>query len=227
MKKTLLQTFYLTTVTVAFMTVMKLEIFEWTSGYFLLLIFGYFLWVCWFLTQYKEKHIKNNHSTQLPYQKSNLPTENEKYHNDFLGNVAHEMKTPLFNIQGYILTLLDGAWKDPIICKKYLKNAALGVERLEAVVKDLDLINQLQKEKLERLSFDMVTLVKNTFQILELTALKKEINLNFTKNYEFPKYVFADPKKIEQVLVNLISNGIKYGKIKGNVWVCLTEEKKN
>jgi len=99
----------------------------------------------------------------------------DEYRKDFLGNVAHELKTPLFTIQGYILTLLDGAKDKPELCEKYLKRAEKGVERLEYIIKDLDLITKLEVGgfNLEIEDFDIVALIESIFEMLEIKAKKK------------------------------------------------------
>lgn len=137
----------------------------------------------------------------------------EEYRKDFLGNVSHELKTPLFTVQGYILTLLDGALEDKNVRKKYLQRAAKGVDRLIYIIKDLDLITKLEVGdlNLEQIDFDIVELIENVFELLEMKASKKKITLTFDMDYETPIYVDADKEKIQQVLSNLLVNSIKYG----------------
>ena len=135
----------------------------------------------------------------------------EEYRKDFLGNVSHELKTPLFTVQGYILTLLDGAMDDKSLRKKYLQRANKGVERLIYIVKDLDLITKLEvgdlNLKIE--DFDILELVQNVFDLLEMKAAKKNITLTFDMDYKNPIYVKADKEKIQQVSVeNLIKNKV-------------------
>jgi len=137
----------------------------------------------------------------------------EEYRKDFLGNISHELKTPLFTVQGYILTLLDGALADKAVRKKYLQRAQKGVERLIYIIKDLDLITKLEVGdlNLELSDFDIIELIHNVFEMVEMKAGKKNISLTFDMNYESPIYVKADRDKIQQVLSNLIVNSIKYG----------------
>jgi len=137
----------------------------------------------------------------------------EAYRREFLGNISHELKTPLFTIQGYILTLLDGAVKDKELRDKYLKRADKGVERLIYIIKDLDMIAKLESGDLNLKSetIDIVNLFKNTFDLLEIKAKKNNITLSFDKNYDTPILVKGDKERIEQVLINLIINSIKYG----------------
>ena len=136
----------------------------------------------------------------------------DQYRKEFLGNIAHELKTPLFTIQSYILTLLDGAKDKPELCEKYLIRANKGVERLEYIIKDLDLITKLEVGDLDLdiEDFDIVVLVENIFEMLEIKASKKNITLMLDRKYE-PIYVTADKGRIRQVLVNLIVNSLKYG----------------
>ena len=141
----------------------------------------------------------------------------EEYRKDFLGNVSHELKTPLFTVQGYILTLLDGAMNDPKVSEKYLKRASKGVERLIYVVKDLDLITKLEAGdlRLEKEEFDIIELIKSVFELLEMKASKKDITLTFDMEYPRPIMVIGDAEKIRQVLTNLLVNSIKYGHSNG------------
>ncbi len=145
----------------------------------------------------------------------------EEYRREFLGNVSHELKTPLFTVQGYLLTLLDGAMNDKNIRKKYLERAEKGVERLIFIVQDLDMISKLESGDLNlNLSkFNIVELVQNVFDLLEMKAEEKNILLSFDRKYPRPIRVFGDQEKIQQVLVNLIVNSIKYGKVNGSTEV--------
>lgn len=144
-------------------------------------------------------------------------TERDSFRRDFLGNVAHELKTPLFTVQGYILTLMEGAINDKQIRMKYLDRANKGVERLVAVIKDLDMIAKLENDglKLNIEVFNILELIQNVFDLFEMKAKKRNISLRFDKIYEFPVFVKGDVEKIEQVLINLIVNSIKYGKPNG------------
>jgi two-component system phosphate regulon sensor histidine kinase PhoR len=144
-------------------------------------------------------------------------TERDSFRRDFLGNLAHELKTPLFTVQGYILTLMEGAVNDKQIRMKYLDRANKGVERLVAVIKDLDLIAKLENDgmKLNINVFNILELIQNVFDLLEMKAKKRNITLQFDQVYEFPVFVKGDIEKIEQVLINLIVNSIKYGNPNG------------
>ncbi|MDD5150556.1 MAG: ATP-binding protein [Flavobacterium sp.] len=140
--------------------------------------------------------------------------DKEEYRREFLGNVSHELKTPLFTVQGYISTLLDGAMDDKTIRKKYLKRAEKGVERLIYIVEDLDMITKLEVGdlNLEFSDFDIVELIQNVFDLLEMKADKKKITLAFENDRIHPIFVHGDKDKIQQVIENLIVNSIKYGK---------------
>ena len=137
----------------------------------------------------------------------------EEYRKDFLGNISHELKTPLFTVQGYILTLLDGAMEDKAVRKKYLQRAQKGIERLIYIIRDLDLITKLEVGdlNLDLTDFDIIELIQGVFDLMEMKAAKKSITLAFDMNYEAPIYVRADKDKIQQVLSNLIVNSLKYG----------------
>lgn len=153
----------------------------------------------------------------------------EEYRKDFLGNVSHELKTPLFTVQGYILTLLDGALKDKNVNEKYLKRASKGVERLIYIVKDLDLITKLEVGdlNLEKEEFDIIELIESVFELLEMKAAKKHITLTFDMEYANPIYVRGDIEKIQQVLTNLLVNSIKYGYENGTTEVSVENLIKN
>ena len=150
-------------------------------------------------------------------------TERDSFRRDFLGNVAHELKTPLFTVQGYILTLIEGAVNDREIRTKYLERANKGVERLVAVIKDLDMIAKLETDgmKLNIEAFNILELIQDVCDLFEMKAKKKNITLKFDKVYEFPVLVHGDIEKIEQVLINLIVNSIKYGKPNGTTIIAV------
>jgi two-component system phosphate regulon sensor histidine kinase PhoR len=146
--------------------------------------------------------------------------EKENFRRDFIGNLAHELKTPLFTSQSYILTLVDGALKDKKVNLKYLKIAEKAIERLIFIVKDLDLITKLESEglKLEKSKFNIISLINNVFEMLELQASKKKITLALgSKNIRVN--VNGDEEKIHQVLTNLIENSVKYGRESGTTEV--------
>ena len=148
-------------------------------------------------------------------------TERDSFRRDFLGNVAHELKTPLFTVQGYILTLLEGGMDDKNIRLKYLERANKGVERLVAVTKDLDMIAKLETDglKIDKEVFNILEIIQNVFDLVEMKAKKRNIILKFDRIYEFPIFVIGDIEKTEQVLINLVVNSIKYGKPGGTTIV--------
>ena len=153
----------------------------------------------------------------------------EEYRKEFLGNVSHELKTPLFTVQGYLLTLLDGAIDDKKVSQKYLNRANKGLERLIYIVKDLDMITKLEVGdlRLNIEAFVIVELVENVFDLLEMKAAKKKISLIFDLDYNQPIMVLADKERIQQVLTNLIVNSIKYGEEKGTTEVSIENLIKN
>ncbi|WP_310595252.1 ATP-binding protein [Flavobacterium sp.] len=138
----------------------------------------------------------------------------EEYRREFLGNVSHELKTPLFTVQGYIDTLLEGAMEDKNIRKKYLKRAEKGVERLIYIVEDLDMITKLESGDLhlEISEFDLVELIQNVLDLLEMKADKKKIKLELENSFGKQFIVKGDKDKLQQVVENLVVNSIKYGK---------------
>lgn len=147
--------------------------------------------------------------------------DSERFRKEYIGNVAHEIKTPLFTIQGYILTLLDGALEDPEINHLYLERAAQNLERLTNIMADLDEMSKMDsgEGKLNLTVFDMKELVRDVFEQLELEAAKHDIRLKIGPTATPRALVYADRSRIEQVLTNLVSNSIKYGKPGGTTVV--------
>lgn len=144
----------------------------------------------------------------------------ENYRKQYLGDVSHELKTPLFSIQGYLLTLLEGGIYDDKINKKYLKRATENVDRLQAIVEDLEMINLLESgEILNKTTFDVKQLSQSVFNDLKFQAGEKEISLVFKPGADTSFLVHADQERIRQVLINLISNSIKYGNQDGKTKV--------
>jgi two-component system phosphate regulon sensor histidine kinase PhoR len=137
----------------------------------------------------------------------------EVYRKEFLGNVSHELKTPIFNIQGYVLTLLDGGLEDETINRDYLQRAERSIDRMITIIDDLEAISQLETGELqiEPERFDVIALAKDVIEAQELKATSKGIILT-VQNDDRPVFVFADRFRIRQVIVNLIVNSIKYGK---------------
>lgn len=141
----------------------------------------------------------------------------ENYRREFLGNVSHELKTPIFNIQGYIHTLLDGEIDDKTMVIDYLKKAARSVDRMIVIVEDLQTITQLEKGELELdwETFDMVALCKDVLEAQELKAKENKITLILLNNLGEPIWVYGDKFRIRQALVNLVVNSVRYGKLNG------------
>lgn len=147
----------------------------------------------------------------------------EKYRKDFIGNVSHELKTPIFNIQGYVLTLLDGGLEDPKINRLYLERTEKSIDRMISIVEDLESITKLEsgEVKLKMESFDLTKLVEEVFELEMREASERRISLNLSVKANKPVMVKADKKRIFEVFSNLIGNGIKYGKKGGNIDVVL------
>lgn len=140
--------------------------------------------------------------------------ETENYRKEFLGNVSHELKTPLFTLQGYVLTLLDGGIDDPNINTKYLQNADHNIERLIAIVKDLEFISELEQKvvNLERTKIEIISLCRELAESLSPQSREKQITISVVNAGVDAIYLFADKVRVEQLLINLLVNSIKYGK---------------
>jgi two-component system phosphate regulon sensor histidine kinase PhoR len=153
----------------------------------------------------------------------------EVYRREFLGNVSHELKTPVFNIQGYLTTLIDGGMDDPSINKDYLIRAERNVERMIFIVEDLQAITQLETGELvlEKERFDLIALIKEVFEAQELKANEKKISLTLLNDPEKPVFVYADKFRIRQVLTNLVVNSVTYGKDGGETRIKLSDTGKN
>jgi len=144
---------------------------------------------------------------------------NEVYRKEFLQNLAHEFKTPIFAIQGYVDTLLDGAMEEPGIRKKFLENASRNIDRLVNLMNDLDEISKLEsgEQLLYKQNFVIQEVIKEVYESLSIKLDKKNISFSIKKGCEAPVTVFADKEKIRQVLINLVENAFKYGKTDGNI----------
>lgn len=146
--------------------------------------------------------------------------ETERYRKEFMGDVSHELKTPIFNIQGYITTLLDGGLEDPGINRKYLERAEKSIDRLINIVQDLERISQLETNslRLERKNFDIVALCRELSGDVEMLAARKRISIRIGSGQSQPPVmVYADRYAVSQVVSNLLSNAVKYGNPGG--WV--------
>lgn len=145
--------------------------------------------------------------------------ELERYRKDFVGNVSHELKTPIFNIQGYVLTLLEGGMDDPKINKLYLSRTEKSIDRMVSIVEDLESITKLESGelKLNIVKLDLVKMVEEVIEMQQWTAAERKIKIKILDKPEKPIFIKADRKRILEVLTNLTINAIKYGKKKGNV----------
>jgi two-component system phosphate regulon sensor histidine kinase PhoR len=144
---------------------------------------------------------------------------NEAFRKEFLQNLSHEIKTPIFAIQGYLELIADGAMEDPAVGNKFINNAQANVQRLVGLLNDVDVITNLEinKEPIIKQPFIIQDLINEAVSNLSVKWLKKNIQFHYKKGSEAPIHVFADRNKIYQVLVNIISNAAKYGKIDGQI----------
>lgn len=173
------------------------------------------------LDELKDKHVENIGDELTAWVDTNDKEiarlkETERFRKQYLGNVAHELKTPIFNIQGYISTLLDGGLEDDLINRQYLERAEKSIDRLINIVNDLDTISKLESSmnRLDMEQFDIVALTKEIADQAEMEAGKKHIRIMVkgADNLPSPFWVYADKHYIGQVMVNLIINSIHYGK---------------
>ena len=187
-------------------------------GYFILTFFTASIVLENFLTSYKSR-----------LEEINILKDQENYRREFLGNVSHELKTPLFTIQGYILTLIEGALKDKKVRGKYLRRSAKGVDRLMSIVKDLDLITQFESgiKTVDKTDFNIYELIENVYDLMEFESEKNNTKLLVYNQNNTPVIVNADKERILQVLTNLVVNSIKYGKEGGYTEVKVEEYDKD
>ena len=172
-------------------------------------------------TEMKEKHVEHISEELTAWADTNDKEiarlkETEQFRKQYLGNVAHELKTPIFNIQGYISTLLDGGLEDELINRKYLERTERSIDRLINIVNDLDTISKLESDmtRMKREQFDIVALTREIADQIEMDADKKSIKIvvKGSENIPTPFWVMADKHFIGQVMVNLLINSIRYGK---------------
>ena len=175
-----------------------------------------------FLISYKRK--EEQRSSEI-----NILKDQENYRREFLGNVSHELKTPLFTIQGYILTLLEGAMKDKKVRSKYLNRTAKGVDRIISIVKDLDLITQFESgiKTVDKSNFNIYELIDNVYDLMEFESEKNNTKLRIRNERNNYVMVYADKERILQVLTNLVVNSIKYGKENGYTEIAVDEYEKD
>ncbi|MRT93894.1 cell wall metabolism sensor histidine kinase WalK [Ancylomarina sp. 16SWW S1-10-2] len=145
----------------------------------------------------------------------------EEYRKEFIGNVSHELKTPIFNIQGYILTLLDGGLEDENINRAYLERTEKSINRMIGIVKDLESISKLEHGELKLIQehFNIIELINEAVEMQEMRAQKHKIDVQFPQKNAVAKFVEADKKEIFQAMVNLLVNSIKYGKQGGKTQI--------
>ena len=148
----------------------------------------------------------------------------EKYRKEYLGNVSHELKTPIFNIQGYILTLLDGGIDDSNVNRMYLERAEKSINRMISIIDDLGIISSLESGelKLEITRFNIINLVEEVFETQEIRAKEYNVTLKHTHSSHKPIFVEADRERIYQALNNLVLNSINYGKKNGVTTISFT-----
>ena len=149
----------------------------------------------------------------------------ENYRKEYLGNVSHELKTPIFNIQGYVATLLDGGLEDKTINRSYLERAMKSVDRMILILEDLQAITQLEKGELEMEEerFDILTLIHDVIDAQEMKAREKKIMLSLSNDSSQPIFVWADKFRIRQALVNLVVNSVRYGKENGKTTIKVSD----
>lgn len=154
-----------------------------------------------------------------------LLKDQEKYRREFLANIGHELKTPIFSIQGYLHTLLDGAIEDKEVNLKFMQKAAKNADRLQELVEDLMSISKIEKGDIELnpSKFDICELSKGAWERLELLHFAKETKLKIKEGCDRPYWVNADKDELLKVLENLLSNSIKYGKNQGQITLAFYE----
>ncbi|CAN5625672.1 ATP-binding protein [soil metagenome] len=151
----------------------------------------------------------------------------ENYRRDFLSNVSHELKTPIFSIQGYVHTLIDGGIEDAEVNILYLNKASKSIDRLINIVDDLESISKMEAGELsvEPRTFDIKELVNEVFELLEIQGKEKNVKLIMNDKPDSSHYVYADRDMVRQVMVNLVVNSIKYGKKEGTTEIRFSEDK--
>jgi two-component system, OmpR family, phosphate regulon sensor histidine kinase PhoR len=154
---------------------------------------------------------------------------NEKFRREFIGNISHELKTPVFNIEGYVHSLIDGGIDDDKVNMNYLKKAAVNLDRLNNILRDLDTITYLEsgKSELELLCFNIWDLITDVAESLNLLAENYDIHVELNQQDKQPVFVIADKERIRQVLTNLLSNSIKYGSEGGKTEIQVAKTKDN
>ena len=205
-----------------YINIIALIFYFFVIGGFSINDLGYFILTFFMSSIVLENFLSSNKSN---IEEINILKDQENYRREFLGNVSHELKTPLFTIQGYILTLIEGAMKDKKVRGKYLKRSAKGVDRLISIVKDLDLITQFESgiKTVDKSNFNIYELIHNVYDLMEFESEKNNTKLIIKDEHNSPVIVNADKERILQVLTNLIVNSIKYGKENGYTEVAIEE----
>ena len=209
-----------------YINIIALIFYFFVIGGFSINDLGYFI-LTFFMSSIVLENFLSSYKTNL--EEINILKDQENYRREFLGNVSHELKTPLFTIQGYILTLIEGAMKDKKVRGKYLKRSAKGVDRLISIVKDLDLITQFESgiKTVDKSNFNIYELIYNVYDLMEFESEKNNTKLLIKDQHNSPVIVNADKERILQVLTNLIVNSIKYGKENGYTEVAVEEFNKD
>ena len=209
-----------------YINIIALIFYFFVIGGFSINDLGYFIMTFFMSSIVLENLLSSNKSN---IEEINILKDQENYRREFLGNVSHELKTPLFTIQGYILTLIEGAMKDKKVRGKYLKRSAKGVDRLISIVKDLDLITQFESgiKTVDKSNFNIYELIYNVYDLMEFESEKNNTKLLIKDEHNSPVIVNADKERILQVLTNLIVNSIKYGKENGYTEVAVEEYNKD
>jgi len=209
-----------------YINIIALIFYFFVIGGFSINDLGYFI-LTFFMSSIVLENFLSSYKTNL--EEINILKDQENYRREFLGNVSHELKTPLFTIQGYILTLIEGAMKDKKVRGKYLKRSAKGVDRLISIVKDLDLITQFESgiKTVDKSNFNIYELIYNVYDLMEFESEKNNTKLLIKDEHNSPLIVNADKERITQVLTNLIVNSIKYGKENGYTEVAVEEFNKD
>ena len=209
-----------------YINIIALIFYFFVIGGFSINDLGYFILTFFMSSIVLENFLSSNKSN---IEQINILKDQENYRREFLGNVSHELKTPLFTIQGYILTLIEGAMKDKKVRGKYLKRSAKGVDRLISIVKDLDLITQFESgiKTVDKSNFNIYELIHNVYDLMEFESEKNNTKLIIKDEHNSPVIVNADKERILQVLTNLIVNSIKYGKENGYTEVAVEEYNKD
>ena len=209
-----------------YINIIALIFYFFVIGGFSINDLGYFILTFFMSSIVLENFLSSNKSN---IEEINILKDQENYRREFLGNVSHELKTPLFTIQGYILTLIEGAMKDKKVRGKYLKRSAKGVDRLISIVKDLDLITQFESgiKTVDKSNFNIYELIYNVYDLMEFESEKNNTKLLIKDEHNSPVIVKADKERILQVLTNLIVNSIKYGKENGYTEVAVEEYNKD